>query len=328
MFRVHVPVLRDSIAFVPIAIVDLLRKASALPGVRRAVEPLLVAVGSSLTVTAAGGIAVKCQARIADVTTTDLVIVPPVDPDLTEHLAQNAAVVPWLRTLYARGADVASACTGAFLLGDAGLLDNRSATTHWAFQDRLARAFPKTRVLPQAIIVDQGRILTAGGATSFLNLVLHIVERLHGIEVSRACTRSFLVDPNKSPQSAYAIFASQKSHGDPEILRAQELIEQRPAHVPTVARLAKLIAMSPRTFARRFVAATGNTPLAYTQRVRIEAAKRALEAGARVGTVAHGVGYSDEASFRRLFGSLTGLSPAEYRARYGPASAPATIRRK
>jgi transcriptional regulator GlxA family with amidase domain len=234
-------------------------------------------------------------------------------------------VIPWLRERYARGADVASVCTGAFVLGEAGLLDNRDATTHWAFQHVFARRYPRTRVLPQAILVDQGRVMTCGGATSFLNLALHLVERVFGSDIARAASKMFLVDVNKAPQSAYAMFSSQKAHGDDEILRAQQMIEQRPARTPSVERLAQAVAMSERTFARRFSRATGNTPLEYTQRVRIEAAKRALEAGARVSTVAGTVGYTDAASFRRLFARITGLSPAEYRARYGPSYAPSTV---
>ena len=323
--RVHVLALRDCTAFVPIGIVDMLRKAAMLPGARRAVETALIAPGGSLTVAGAAGIPIRCAARLADAGDADLVVVPAVDPDVVDHVALNRDVVPWLRERYARGADVASVCTGAFLLGEAGLLDGRAATTHWAFQDLFARRYPRARLLPQAILVDQGRVLTSGGATSFLNLALHLVERLFGVDVARAASRMFLVDINKAPQSAYAMFSSQKTHDDPDILRAQELIEHRLKRPPGVEQIARAVAMSPRTFARRFRRATGNSPLEYTQRVKIEAAKRALEAGQRVSVAATSVGYSDAASFRRLFARVTGLSPADYRARYGPAYAPSTV---
>jgi transcriptional regulator GlxA family with amidase domain len=225
----------------------------------------------------------------------------------------------------AAGADVASVCTGAFLLGEAGLLDGRAATTHWAFQEVLARRYPRAEVLPQAILVDQGRVITAGGATSFLNLALHVIERVFGSEVARAASKMFPVDVNKAPQSAYAMFSSQKLHEDQDILRAQSMIERHPERTPHVDRLAREVAMSPRTFARRFRRSTGNSPREYIQRVKVEAAKRALESGQRVGSVASVVGYGDAAAFRRLFARLTGLTPADYRARYGPSAPPATI---
>lgn len=331
--QLHVLVLPDCTAFVPVGIVDLLRKATALgaqlPGPPvRALDIALTSPGPSFTVRCAGGIVLQCQARLADIRRSDLIVVPAIDPDVVEYVAHHRAVVAWLAAMFARGADIASVCNGAFMLGEAGLLDDRDAATHWAFQDQLQHRYPRARVQPQAILADQGRVLTSGGATSFLNLALHLIERIHGPEIARAASKMFLIDVNKAPQSAYAMFSSQKTHGDDDILRAQQLIEHKPARAPSVERLARTVAMSPRTFARRFAQATGNTPLEYTQRVRIEAAKRALEAGARITSVAGSVGYTDAASFRRLFGRITGLSPAEYRARYGPHLAPAVITRR
>jgi transcriptional regulator GlxA family with amidase domain len=136
----------------------------------------------------------------------------------------------------------------------------------------------------------------------------------------------FLIDPNKAPQSAYAMFSSQKLHRDEGILKAQSLIERSPERSPPIERLARDVAMSPRTFARRFRQSTGNSAREYIQRVKVEAAKRALESGERISAVASVVGYSDAAAFRRLFARVTGLTPADYRARYGPHSAPVTIR--
>jgi transcriptional regulator GlxA family with amidase domain len=329
-FRAHVVVLRDSTPFVPVGIVEMLRKASAvastLPGAPSGtVRVQLVAPGRSRTVACSGGLRLHCEESTATVRRSDLVVIPALDPDVDEHLARNKEVVPWLRRRYLAGADVASVCTGAFVLGAAGLLDGRAATTHWAFQELLARRYPRTQVLPQAILVDQGRVLTAGGATSFLNLALHIVERVFGAEVARASSKMFLIDVNKAPQSAYAMFSSQKLHEDQDILRAQSMIERQPERTPPVDRLARDVAMSPRTFARRFRHSTGNSPREYIQRVKVEAAKRALESGERVSAVAGLVGYTDAAAFRRLFARVTGLTPADYRARYGPSSAPVTI---
>jgi transcriptional regulator GlxA family with amidase domain len=157
--QIHVLALRDCTPLVPIGVVELLRKASALapsvPGApRRQVEITLVSPGSNRTVRCAGGLELRCGAFVAEVRRSDLVVAPALDPDVLEHLEANREVVPWLRKVHEGGADAASVCTGAFLLGEAGLLDGRAATTHWAFQEQLARRYPRVRVEPQAILVD------------------------------------------------------------------------------------------------------------------------------------------------------------------------------
>jgi transcriptional regulator GlxA family with amidase domain len=322
--RVRVLALHDSTALVPIGLVDLLRKATQLaaslpaPRPRPALEATLVACGSGRVVTGAGGVRIHCDATTRTVRRADVVLVPALDPDVVEHLALNREAVGWLRRMHAGGADVASACTGAFLLGEAGLLDGRAATTHWAFQELLRRRYPSVRLKPEAIVVDEGRVCTAGGATSFLNLALYLVERWLGADVARASSKMFLVDVNKSPQTAYAILAGQKAHADAEILRAQALIEGDVGGAPSVGDLARRVAMSRRTFVRRFTLATGTAPREYLQRVRVEAAKRVLESTRRsISAIATEIGYTDAVAFRKLFVRLTGLTPADYRRRYG-----------
>jgi transcriptional regulator GlxA family with amidase domain len=187
--------------------------------------------------------------------------------------------------------------------------------------------YPKVRLAPQATIVHTGRVMTAGGATSFLNLSLLLIERIWGPEIARMASKMFLIDGNKPPQGAYAIFSSQKLHGDEAIWRAQTFIEEQPSKIVAVESMARQFGMSVRTFARRFHQATGNTPREYIQRVRIEAAKRALEQHSQsVHSVATAVGYTDPVAFRKLFVRLTGLTPSDYRSRYGPQTAPAWMR--
>jgi transcriptional regulator GlxA family with amidase domain len=328
--RVHVLALVDCTALVPVGVMDLLRKSielgATLPGKRAPLIPKLVSAGETATLRAAGGLSLHCDTTLRAAGAADVIVVPALDPDLDQHLALNQAVLPWLRRAFAAGADVASACTGAFVLAEAGLLDGHAATTHWAFQSLMAQRHPRVRLQPQAILVDQGRVVTAGGATSFINLALFLVERLLGADVAWAASRMFLIDPNKAPQGAYAMFSTQKAHGDDGILRAQELIEAEVARVPSVEVLAQKVAMSPRTFVRRFHEATGNTPREYIQRVRVEAAKRLLENGRQsVGEIAGRVGYGDVTAFRKLFVRHTGLVPADYRARYGPHAAPSWV---
>lgn len=324
VLRVHILALRDSTALVPIGLADMLRKAMALAATipatrtRPILEARLVACGDSASVSAAGGLRVHCDTTMRRVRHSDVVLVPALDPDVIQHLELNRDAVTWVRRMHDGGADVASVCTGSFVLGEAGLLDGREATTHWAFQPLLASRYPRVRLRPEAVIVDEGRVCTAGGATSFLNLALYLVERWLGPEVARACSRMFLIDPNKSSQTAYAILAGQKTHADADILRAQRLIEGTITQTPSVDELSKTIAMSRRTFVRRFTRATGTSPREYAQRVKVEAAKRALESGhPSIATIASQVGYTDPVGFRKVFVRLTGMTPADYRQRYG-----------
>jgi transcriptional regulator GlxA family with amidase domain len=325
---IHVLALEDCTALVPIGLVDLLRKSSMLATSARVprLDISLVSSTKSESLLASGGVRLSCDACIREVRRSDLVILPALDPDVIAHLEQNRDVVPWLRRIFLGGADVAAACTGAFLLAEAGLLDGRSATTHWAFQSLFSVRYPKVRLEPEAIVVDQGRVLTSGGATSFLSLSLYLVERLLGAEIARAASKMFLVDVNKAPQIAYAVFSPQKEHGDDDILRAQAIMEKELARADSLEDIARRVAMSHRNFVRRFKAATGNTPREYVQRARVEAAKRELERTRRsIASVAREVGYEDVVAFRKLFVRWTGLTPADYRTRYGQRTAPTLI---
>lgn len=331
--RVGVVVLRESTAIVPVGVAELLKKTVQLgaivPGVKLARKAEILLVGETLRVRTAGGWPVQCDTTFARLRTCDLVVVPALDPDVLERLELNRAAVRFVRDMARAGADVASACTGAFVLAEAGLLDGRRATTHWAFQSLLTERHPSLRLEPQAILVDQGRVCTAGGATSFINLTHYIIERYLGRDVAVVASKTFLIDPNKSPQGAYAMFSSQRDHGDDDILRAQEMIERDVSRAVSVAELARAIAMSQRTFVRRFKLATGNTPLQYIQRVRVEHAKKVLEVSrAPLDSVATKVGYRDPVAFRKLFTRLTGLTPADYRRRYGPRSRPGMVATK
>jgi transcriptional regulator GlxA family with amidase domain len=285
-----------------------------------ALEPFfrvqLLSLGANPVITA-NGFPVQCHASMASVERTGLVIIPAFDGDVETQLAANAACVPWVRTMHERGADVASICTGAFVLAEAGLLEGKTATTHWIAQDAFRRRYPGIRLARDQIVVDHGRVCTSGGATSFLTLTAYLVEKYCGSETAHTVAKLFLIDINKGPQTAYAIFSSQKNHGDEAVRQAQELMETAETGGLSVAELARRVAMSKRNFIRRFKGATGNTPLEYMQRVRIETAKHALEKGGEsVDQIASRTGYEDPGSFRAIFKRVTGVSPTEYRKRY------------
>jgi transcriptional regulator GlxA family with amidase domain len=322
--RVSVLVFQDCVAMTSITCVELLRQADivcppAFGEPERFFDVELVSAGESLNVRASNGFPVQCERTVRDTPITDLVLVPAFDGDVLDQLAKNREATVWVRAAYDAGASVASSCTGAFLLAEAGLLDGRAATTHWVAQDLFQRRYPRVKLLPERIIVDEGRVCTSGGATSYLNLLMYLVEKYRGAEAARVASKMFLIDLHKVPQNAYAMLSNQKNHNDREVLEAQAIIEDRFRQPLRVAALAHEVAVSPRHFARRFKTATSNTPSAYIKRVRIEAAKRVLEDGhAPISEVAIGVGYEDIASFRTIFRQVTGLSPTEYRRRYSP----------
>jgi transcriptional regulator GlxA family with amidase domain len=298
---------------------DLLWTAGRMGSAGEASEPFfnlrLVSVGANPLVSPTG-LQVTCHCTLDEVERTDLVIVPAFDGDVLGQLEQNRRAVPWVRAMHDQGADVASICTGAFVLAEAGLLDGKTATTHWIAQDLFRSRYPRVRILPEQIVVDHGRICTSGGATSFLTLTAYLVEKYRGAEAARTMAKVFLIDINKGPQTAYAIFRTQKNHDDPRILEAQETIERRGSRELSVAELASGVAMSTRNFIRRFKAATGNTPIEYIQRVRVESAKHVLESGSEpVDRVASRIGYEDVGAFRAVFKRVTGVSPTEYRKR-------------
>jgi transcriptional regulator GlxA family with amidase domain len=276
----------------------------------------LVSAGEG-PVRSALGYSVSTHASIASVNKADLVIVPAFDGDVLRQLERNRAFVPWVRRMHDGGADVASICTGAFVLAEAGLLDGKSATTHWLAHELFTMRYPRVTLKADAIIVDHGRICTSGGATSFLTLTVYLVEKYCGGETSRLTSKIFLIDINKGPQTAYAIFSAQKGHGDRQILEVQEKVERAEAPLASIEGLAREAGMSTRNFIRRFKTATGNTPSEYIQRVRVEAAKHALEAGTDgVDQIATSAGYEDPGSFRKVFKRFTGVTPSEYRRRY------------
>lgn len=324
---VQVLVFPASTPIVPVGLMDLLRKATQLAaslGSRKRIDVALVAASHRNVVVAAGDLPIRCRHTLTDAPRADLVVASPVDPEVLDSLSRQPETVRFLKRAYARGSDLASVCTGAFTLAETGLLDGRAAATHWAFQDLFRARYPRVDLRAQEILVDAGRLLTTGGATSFLNFALYLIERVFGQELARGASRMFLIDERKAPQGAYAIFAGQRQHGDAEILRAQELIERTVAQALSVEEIAGRVSMTRRTFIRRFKAATGSTPRDYLQRARIEAAKRRLEGSReRVGEVAAGVGYEDLAAFRRIFLRHTGLTPTDYRRRYGEDAGPA-----
>lgn len=213
----------------------------------------------------------------SDVARTDLIIIPALDGDLPKALEVNQAFVPWIISHYKRGAEVASLCLGAFLLASTGLIKGRQCTTHWAAVHDFRRMFPEVELVENKLITDEHGIYSSGGAFSYLNLVLYLIEKYAGRDIAVTCAKVFQIDIERVSQSAFIIFSGQKEHGDDLIKKAQTYIEDNYQEKITVDQLASLLALGRRNLERRFKKATANSVVEYIQRVKIEAAKNSLE---------------------------------------------------
>lgn len=247
---------------------------------------------------------------------TDLLIIPSVSYDDT-LIEDNAELITWIKEQYKTGAEIATICSGAFLLAATGLIDGKACSTHWNVAANFRRLFPDIHLEIDKLITVERGIYTNGGAYSFLNLILFLVEKYFGRETAIYCSKIFQIDMERTSQSPFLIFQTQKNHGDELIRQAQTYIEENLAEKISFEKLASKLATSRRNFDRRFIKATGNTPLEYLQRVKVEVAKSILEKGRKsIFEVMYEIGYSDDKAFREVFKKITGLSPLEYRAKY------------
>jgi transcriptional regulator GlxA family with amidase domain len=208
-------------------------------------------------------------------------------------------------------------CSGAFLLAATGLLEGRNCSTHWIEIEKFRQMFPNVTVVEDKIITDEKGIYTNGGGYSFLNLMLYLAEKIFDRQTAVFCSKVFQIDIERTTQSQFTIFHIQKGHGDELISKAQTYIEENIEEKISFEKLASMLAISRRNFDRRFVKATGNTPVEYLQRVKVEAAKKELEKGRKtIFEIMSDVGYVDDKAFREVFKKVTGLSPLEYRNKY------------
>ena len=264
-----------------------------------------------------GMYSIHTNRQLKDVKKTDLVVIPALFGDMTIAVAKNKNLVPWIQQQYNKGAEVASLCVGAFLLGATGLLNGKKCSTHWGFINEFREMYPEVDVVDGSIVTEEKRIYSSGGANSYWNLLLYLVEKYTNRETAILASKYFAIDIDRDSQSAFAMFKGQKDHNDTEIKKAQEYIEKNIHEKITIDELANLTATGRRSFERRFKQATNNSVLEYIQRIKIEAAKRQFETGRKnINEVMYDVGYTDTKAFRDLFKKITGLTPIEYRNKY------------
>jgi len=268
----------------------------------------------------ASGVTVTAGRSIRDMKSPDVVIVPSILLRQAWRKGQYPAIVDWLRHVHERGALLASACSGIFLLGETGLFDGRDVTVHFGYAPALAQAYPSMRIQEQHALVvtgDREELVSSGASTSWHDLALYLIARYSGPTLCHEVARLFALQWHQEGLTPYLTFDPPTHHGDTQISQIQRWLEKNFAVANPVEEATRCSRLPARTFKRRFAQATGMTPIAYVHRLRIEDAKRRLErTGNSVEEISWRVGYEDAAFFRRLFKRVTGLSPAQYRKRF------------
>ncbi len=260
---------------------------------------------------------VKPDTTIDRLEKTDLIIIPAVNGNMEEVIDINKEFFPWINFQYRNGAEVASLCVGTFLLAATGLLEGKKCSTHWLAQNDFRKMFPDIDLVSERIITDMQGVYTSGGANSFWNLILYLIEKYAGRGVSNMCAKIYEIEIERESQSPFFIFAGEKHHDDEPIKDAQNFIENNYQKKLTVDELAIQSAMARRTFERRFKKATSYSVVEYMQRVKIEAAKKSLEvSNKQITEIMYDIGYTDTKAFRTIFKKITGLSPLDYRNKY------------
>jgi transcriptional regulator GlxA family with amidase domain len=275
-------------------------------------------VGLEKEVRLHGGLfSVHTDAVLSDIKKTDLIIIPAFGGDMRTSIKRNEEFIPWIVDQHYKGAEAASLCVGAFLLAATGLLDGQECSTHWRFANEFREVFPQITLVDDRIVTEQKGLYSSGGATSYWNLLLYLIEKHAGRDMSIMAAKMFALEIDRKSQSPFIMFNGQKTHEDEPIKKAQEFIEANITEKISVEDLAIKYAIGKRHFERRFKKATNNSPLEYIQRVKIEAAKKHLESSRKnINEVMYDVGYSDTKAFRTVFKKITGLSPVEYRNKY------------
>ncbi|MGF1623466.1 MAG: GlxA family transcriptional regulator [Alphaproteobacteria bacterium] len=269
----------------------------------------------------ASHVPVKVHRGVAAIDATDIVIVPSVllGPEGWRK-GEYPELVAWLRAMHGRGALLCSACSGIFLLAETGLFDGVDATVHFGYARAFADAYPQVRIHPERVLVISGRreeLISSGASMTWHDLVLYLIARHAGATAAQAVARFFALQWHQDGLAPFIVFEGRNDHGDLAIRAAQEWIATHAAVANPLEEMIRRAGLTERTFKRRFTSATGISPIAYVQRLRVEDAKRRLErTEASVDEISWQVGYEDPAFFRRLFKRVTGLPPGAYRRRF------------
>ena len=276
-----------------------------------------IATFDGAPVKCANNIQIEAHRAIADINSTDLLLIPTIAGDIEQTLKRNRDLLPWISRQAEKGADIASNCTGAFLLAETGLLDNKLATTHWGFVEEFRQRYPEVDLQPEQLITADGALFCSGGGMAWLDMALFLIERYCGYDIAMASAKSNVFDISKTSRAAYSSIPGKRYHQDTIILALQDWLDIHFSQSLTVAQLAERSAMTERTLIRRFKQATGDSLVHYIQCLRVDAAKKLLRSEhMTIEAITQQVGYQDVSSFIRLFKKHTGLSPSAHRARF------------
>lgn len=268
-------------------------------------------------VRANGAFEIRADSSIREAEESDVIVLPGFLPPFDFSTERMDEVRRWLKERHEKGETIAAICTGTYILAETGLLNGRTATTNWQFAGDFRRRFPCIDLKADEIFTEEAGLICTGAASSFLNLCLKMIEQYGSPELASLCSKALLIDPERQSQAPYMLHDFFKSHADGRILKAQQLMEESLAAPVSIDGIASEVALSPRHFKRRFKSATGDSPLAYLQNLRVETAKKHLEGGSEsVNEIAYKVGYEDVNSFRKVFKKIAGMSPKDYRSKF------------
>lgn len=295
----------------------------ARTGTPRQLFRVRVVSSSERPFTCGNGIPVNPDCSVAEDPSAELIILPEMwlGPDESIH-GRHPEIVEWLREQYGAGASLYSACSGSVLLAETGLLDGASATSHWGYQDLFRKHYPDVKFdpAPNLCFADRaGRIVTAGGVTSWHDLALHIISRYASPGDALHIAKVYLLKWHSEGDLPYANIDRRLPHADSVVRRSEDWLREHFRDADALARVTELSTIPERTLKRRFRAATGSSLIQYLQNLRVEEAKRLLEStDLPVEDISEQTGYSDASFFRRLFKRLTGLTPSKYRKMFQP----------
>lgn len=269
-----------------------------------------------------GGLQLTPQKAMTDLNALNpqapwLIIVPGFMFNILAELPQLEPMSLWLKEQHDKGAYIANICTGAFVSAQAGLLDNKRATTHWLFSEQFQRKFPNIKLETESTVTDEGLIMCSGGSTSSTDLLLHLIRKFASPQLAAECAKKLLVDSGTRSQMPYTSTTFKKSHQDSDILKIQIAMEKKLKQAISLEQLVAEFGLSPRSFIRRFKEATGQAPIQYLQNLRLEKAKHLLESSQiSFEQITYQVGLQDANSFRKLFKQRLGITPKEYRKQF------------
>jgi len=297
---------------------EMLSAANDIAKSRRQCEKLItieLASGvDSLNLELSGGLQIGCQNRLSNIGSSDLIFVPGVWGNPRSSLPTVKPMMDWLTQQFEQGSTLCSIVTGSFFLAEAGLLNGKSATTHWRFFDEFENRYPEVKLQRKRFITRDEKLYCTGSVNAVRDIMLHFVEQLYDESIAGEIARQFTHELKRSYESLLLNEDQQRSHHDEEIIKVQEWLDQNFQTEIAIAKLAKKFELSVRSLNRRFKLATNTSPLQYLQNLRIEHSKELLkQSNLAVSEVADLVGYQDASYFTSLFKKITAVTPVEYR---------------